>query len=358
MVAIVDAFPFPWGLREAQELHNTLCQMYPTSRGAMFVAERAGLDPSRIYADQAGYLLWKEILEAGAGAKKNRAVLTAARDQQPTNPLRPLLDEFLTATAAPVAVDHAPRGADGAPMFISADDQIAEPEALLFRDDLTLSTGRVPWLISVLERLQALAPAVCRMQVEFPDGIGSGTAFRVAPNLLLTNWHVLHDGSRGGMTVTAEFGYEDDGKGGGLASTAVQCDVATIRGDPADDWAIIEPSGKIPDDAPIVRLSDAIEPAEGTLAFIVQHPGGGRKRIAFVRNQVTAFTDRVVHYLSDTQPGSSGSPVFDESGRLIALHHAGGRPQEVAGRMPLRKNEGIRIPRILTKLAELGVAVP
>jgi hypothetical protein len=357
MAAIVDEFPFPWHRREAQELHATLCQIYPTGRGAMFVAERAGLDPSKLYGDQAAYLLWKEILDAGAGAQRNRTVVTVAREQNPNNPRRSLLDALLAATASPIAVDHEPRGSDGAPAFISANDQVTEPEALLFHDDLTLAIGRVPWLISVLQCLQAVAPAVCRMRVSFSAGMQNGTAFRIAPNLLLTNWHVLHYADERGVTATAEFGYEDDGRGGGLASTAVQCDVTTVRGDAADDWAIVEPNGTMPDSIPTVRLSEAIEPADGALAFIVQHPGGERKRIAFVRNQVTAITDRVVHYLSDTQPGSSGSPVFYESGRLMALHHAGGRPQEVAGKTPLRKNEGIRISRIRYKMTELGVAV-
>jgi len=66
----------------------------------------------------------------------------------------------------------------------------------------------------------------------------------------------------------------------------------------------------------------------------------------------------VVHYLTDTQEGSSGAPVFDAQGKLIALHHAGGRPQEVAGRAPLKKNEGIRISRIVAGLTAQGVVFP
>jgi hypothetical protein len=80
----------------------------------------------------------------------------------------------------------------------------------------------------------------------------------------------------------------------------------------------------------------------------------GRKRVAYVRHQITYFDDRVVHYLSDTQVGASGSPVFDEAGRLVALHHAGGRPQQVAGQLPVKKNEGIRICRIATDLRAAG----
>jgi hypothetical protein len=93
-------------------------------------------------------------------------------------------------------------------------------------------------------------------------------------------------------------------------------------------------------------------------AYIIQHPSGDRKRLAYTRNQITAFDDRVVHYLSDTQPGSSGSPVLNAQAQLVALHHAGGRPQEIAGKPPLRKNEGIRIPRIAAGLADLQIMVP
>jgi hypothetical protein len=96
----------------------------------------------------------------------------------------------------------------------------------------------------------------------------------------------------------------------------------------------------------------------GTAAYIIQHPGGDRKRIGFVRNTVTWFDDRVVHYLTDTQEGSSGAPVFDDQARLIALHHAGGRPQEVVGKPPVKKNEGIRFSRILDGLSAQGVNVP
>ena len=56
--------------------------------------------------------------------------------------------------------------------------------------------------------------------------------------------------------------------------------------------------------------------------------------------------------------GTRVCPVLDDSGRLIALHHAGRRPQEVAGKPPLRKNEGIRITTIVAGLAQLGMTVP
>lgn len=359
MPPIVDTFPYPWPLPEAQDLHTALCDLYPTSQGARFVAAKAGLNIAMLFFDQPPYLVWKDILDAGAAAAQNRQVVTLARDQNPNNVRRPFFDALLAAQAQqPVTTDAQPRGADGAPQFIKANDDVTEPEALLYHDDLTLAIGKVPWLIGVLQQLITVGPSVCMMKVTATNGSQNGTAFRIADDLLLTNWHVLHLRGVKANTAVAEFGFEDDGKDGGLASTAITCDVSTIQGNQADDWAVIKVSTPLAATIPIIKLSEAVDPVDNKPAFIVQHPGGQRKRIAFVRNQITSFDDRVVQYLSDTQTGSSGSPVFNDQGQLVALHHAGGRPQEVAGKPPVRKNEGIRIPRVMSGLQQLQIAVP
>jgi V8-like Glu-specific endopeptidase len=356
-MSLVDTAPFPWELPEAQELHAALCEMYPTSKGAMFVAARSGLDPAMLFGEQPAYMLWKEVLDLATSSLKVRKLVEVVRSLNPEHPRRAFLDSLLVASPTPFPIEAQPRGLDGEPAFLRSTDNVTEPEALLFQDDLTLPIGRVPWLISVLERLRAVAPAVCRIQSSWASTSQRGTGFRISQNLILTNWHVLHSRSIVTSAVTAEFGFDDDGKGGGLASKAAVCNVASIRGQAADDWAVIEVAG-LDATIPILALSQSVAPATDAPAFVIQHPGGERKRIAYVRNQITFFDERVVQYLSDTQTGSSGSPVLNEDGRLIALHHAGGRPQEVAGKAPLRKNEGIRIQRVLDGLSQLGIAVP
>jgi hypothetical protein len=358
MPSLLDIAPFRWELPEAQELHTALCEIYPTSKGAVFVAARAGLQQARLNVDQAADMLWKDVLELAAGSLKTRTLVELVRTLNPDHPRRKFLDALLDGTAASFPKEAQPRSAGGAPVFLKASDQVTEPEALLFHDDLTLPIGRVPWLISVLSRLQAIAPAVCRIQSSWPGMSQRGTGFRIADNLILTNWHVLHEGAARASKVLVEFGFDDDGKGGGLATQAKACTVGTVRGLAADDWAVIEPTESLDPAIPVLKLSGAVEPTADIPAFIVQHPGGERKRLAYVRNQVTFFDERVVQYLSDTQTGSSGSPVLNEDGKLIALHHAGGRPQEVAGKPPLRKNEGIRISRVLEGLSTLGIVVP
>ena len=53
---------------------------------------------------------------------------------------------------------------------------------------------------------------------------------------------------------------------------------------------------------------------------IVQHPEGGSKSIAVGTNQVLGIHGVTLHYLTDTLPGSSGSPVFNDEWRVVAMH--------------------------------------
>ena len=358
MTSILDALPYPFAEQRAQELHLVLTRLYPSVMQAVPVAERAGLDVTYLDTQQPPVYLWHDILVQAAQGSQTRALVSTVRGLlTATNPNRAFLDDLLADRPTPTEGER--RNPDGTPIFIAGDDTVSEPEALLYYDDLTLQIGRVPGLIATLQTLVELAPAVCRLVVDVHGAGMHGSGFRIAPDLLLTNWHVLHDQEGTQATaVTAEFGYEDDGHGSALAPTPIRCDVGSIVSDQADDWAVIRASQPLRDDWPVVKLSESVEPVVHEAAYIVQHPGGDRKRLGFVRNQVSSFDDRVVHYLTDTQQGSSGSPVFDAQGRLMGLHHAGGTPQQVVGKPPMAKNEGIRIPRVLAGLQAQNVNTP
>ena len=62
----------------------------------------------------------------------------------------------------------------------------------------------------------------------------------------------------------------------------------------------------------------------------------------------------VLHYIADTEGGSSGSPVFNNDWQVIALHHWGGPgPLAVSGLMSngnAEVNEGVRISKIVADL--------
>jgi V8-like Glu-specific endopeptidase len=359
MASILDEFDYPWHKSLARELHANLYQLFDTGQQVKLLVKKAQMDAGTIFFEGRADVVWIATLEEAARTGQLRTLVEHARDSiSANNPRRKFLEKLLAEL--PVPMEGEPRSADGAPNFLTDSDEVTENEALLYYDDLTIPIGKVPGLITTLQQLTTLAPSVCRLVVDINGRGQHGTGFRIGPDLLLTNWHVLHkesDGTRA-TAVTAEFGYEDDGKGGGLAATVIPCDVASIVTSQADDWAIIRATQALEDAWPVVKLSKAAEPSQGSSAYIIQHPGGDRKRVGFVRNQVSAFDDRVVHYLTDTQEGSSGSPVFDSMGRLIALHHAGGRPQQVVGKAPVKKNEGIRISRVVAGLAAQHVEVP
>jgi V8-like Glu-specific endopeptidase len=359
--SILEQLPYPWADPLAQQLHLTLTTLHPTPQRAVMVAERAGIAVMFLDAQQAPIFVWHDILDLAAQGGLTRQLAVTVRDLlNAESPQRGFFDDLLADRAT--AIDAEPRNQDGTPIFIRDDDSVTEPEALLFRDDLTLETGRLPALIQTMQTLVTLAPAVCRIEAGFgPRGTGVGTGFRIDDDLVLTNWHVLHDAHGDGSpasSVTLEFGYEDDGHGATAASTAVAGDVATIITDKSNDWAVIRPSTSLGNEFRIVKLSEAGEPVRGESAYIIQHPGGRRKRLGYVRNHVSDFDDRVVHYLTDTEQGSSGSPVFDAAGRLIGLHHAGGTPQTVTGRPPMTKNEGIRIAQVVQGLQQHGIGTP
>lgn len=82
---------------------------------------------------------------------------------------------------------------------------------------------------------------------------------------------------------------------------------------------------------------------------IIQHPLGRRKEVALQNNTIQKLFENVVRYTTDTEPGSSGSPVFDNLWNLMALHHAGGE-QDSSGKW--LNNQGIRINRIVESLRD------
>lgn len=352
---VLDAFPLDFSDPRIQDLRRQLSQLYPTSVAARRVVESAGVDTSLIFFEQAPVDLWQEVLRTSANAGLVRRLVTEVVKLLPAqSPSRPALQALLDDK--PVARDGADTDAAGRVTFIDGDDAVMQEEGLLFRDSLMQSTGSVERLLKTLDVLLKLAPAVCKVEATFGAGIKTGTAFRVGRRWLLTNHHVLHNNGAPAQSVALTWGYEEARDRSLPAGTTVAADASTIVGDAADDWAVVACDAM---DAalPVVDLANSALPVAEERAFIVQHPGGTRKQIGFVRNTITKVTDRVVHYLTDTQEGSSGSPVFNEHGVIVALHHAGGTPQDVVGRSPMKKNEGILIARVVAGITAKGVSL-
>lgn len=355
----IDSLQYQFGEPVGMELLNRLSNSYSSPQKAADVADEAGLKRNGLFLDQAPRLAWREILKEAARQGLLRHLVEQERDRiHEKSPYRAFFEDLLK-NGQPFLSPDLQQGKDGR-QFISGDDTLSKPEALLYYDDQTLPIGKIPGLIATLQGLLKVAPAVCRMDVTLNGWQAPGTGFRIGADLLLTNWHVLFDSkTKAQATVAyADFLYEDDSEGGYVDSVVIPCDLASIKGSEADDWAVIRTLKPLDNAWPVLSLEDAVAPVKQKFAYIIQHPVGGRKRIGFVRNQIADFNDRVVHYLTDTQGGSSGSPVFDADCRLIAIHHMGGTPQTVVGKPPLIKNEGIRISRVLQGLKDSGIDYP
>jgi endonuclease/exonuclease/phosphatase family metal-dependent hydrolase/S1-C subfamily serine protease len=195
----------------------------------------------------------------------------------------------------------------------------------------------------------ARALAVCRIVV--PDGFGTG--FLVANRTsIMTNNHVLPnlEAARGSV---AEFGFED-----GMDVTRIPLDPQRLfLTDEALDFTIVGcDATTLAQVAPVPLLRSPATVTRGERVNIIQHPGGRPKEIAIYENDVTRVLDKVIRYRTDTEPGSSGSPVFNGQWDLVALHHAGWA--EAGG---AATNEGIRIAAIVAHLlaqTQRGTAVP
>ena len=222
------------------------------------------------------------------------------------------------------------------------------------------------------------ARTVGRVHVRTPEGAqaGFGTGFLVSPRLLMTNNHVLENaGSAGASQV--EFNFQEGPDGKLLSSIFVKLDPAAFFiTDKALDFSLVALKGDL---RSIGRFGwNGLSSAEGKVIVgeyvsIIQHPSGERKQLALRENQIVDVLDSFLHYRTDTSPGSSGSPVFNDQWEIVALHHSGVPKKDAQGRVLTQDgtvwnrsmgdhrihwiaNEGVRISRILKHVQGLSLA--
>ena len=59
---------------------------------------------------------------------------------------------------------------------------------------------------------------------------------------------------------------------------------------------------------------------DGDVVTTIQHPDGRKKELS-TQNIEIVPDSALLFYLADTEPGSSGSPVF-KNGKVVAIHHS------------------------------------
>ncbi|MEV6181143.1 endonuclease [Streptomyces sp. NPDC052015] len=241
-------------------------------------------------------------------------------------------------------------------------------ERLMGRNDLT---G-----VAFLEGGHLAARSIGRVTVRSAAGGHHGTGFMVSPSLLMTNNHVLRSPEEAGRAVI-EFNFQAGLDGLPLVPVIFALEPQRFFATDRDlDFSVVA----VADRSRLgTRLTDfdwlPLDGAQGKAILgefvnIIQHPNGEPKQLALRENQIVDLLDEFVHYVTDTAPGSSGSPVFNDQWEVVALHHSAvpktdseGRPLAVDGtvwrpgmgehRLAWKANEGVRISRVLHRLSRL-----
>lgn len=228
--------------------------------------------------------------------------------------------------------------------------------------------------VNFLARGSRAAAAVARISlVDKGREIPMGTGSMVSPQLLLTNNHVLPtpaDAESVVVEFSAEAGLDN------VPNTTVRHRLA-----PDDffvtsehlDYTLVRVASSPDGDAPGTvfgwnpLIADSGKIVIGEAMNVIGHPMGRLKEISIRDNRLDLQLDDFLHYTSDTEPGNSGSPVFNDQWEIVALHHSGVPKKDDNGRL-LRKdgkqwqpgdgedtvdwvaNEGVRVSVLLRDL--------
>lgn len=197
-------------------------------------------------------------------------------------------------------------------------------------------------------------------RVAFKSGQPNGTGVLIGSDLFLTNHHVIDNPAKAEQCLL-EFDYERNLTGAVREPTRFRIDPSFFITHPINglDYTVFAVGAKW--DGPEVLdtygnapLSDAGDKHMiGEFANIVQHPRGRFKEVVLRENRLVNRFDDALHYLADTERGSSGSPVFNSEWQMIALHHWGGPwidGGDVGVPSSFEINEGIRISSIVRNL--------
>lgn len=228
--------------------------------------------------------------------------------------------------------------------------------------------------------LDAVARARAVARIETPQAEGYGTGFLVRgsdlhPSLgeevvAVTNAHVVSDDPRERDALhpsdaTVAFRFPDSGSG--QVELAVTGSVWSSPSWLLDAHVLrVEAPPSLPDPMPLSTHLPTMGPGEDEQRiYVIGHPRGGALSVSLQDNLLLDHEGppggrppnpevRRIHYRSPTDPGSSGSPVFNRMWKLVGLHHAGARAMPRLNGRPgtYPANEGIWIESIREALAK------
>jgi endonuclease G, mitochondrial len=203
-----------------------------------------------------------------------------------------------------------------------------------------------------------------------------GTGFLVAPRLLLTNNHVLPDVHLAAESVI-EFDCDPGTPDSAYVLVATDPDRLFVT-DQHLDYSLVAlrdlPDGRAPGEEfgwnQLISRQGKI--VTGEPINVIGHPMGRTKEVSVRNNRLINQLEHFLHYETDTEPGNSGSPVYNDTWEVVALHHAGvpstdddgnllkadkqpWHPSDGNQAIHWVANEGARVSVLLAHLAELDL---
>ena len=236
--------------------------------------------------------------------------------------------------------------------------------------------------VAIIKKLARNSLSICRVCIRNSYGpSGYGTGFLIAPEILITNNHVLPDPETAKYSL-AQFNYEIDESGRMLDPVSFKLNpekffltstYEPINDDPLSglDFTLVAVDSLSDDSIPLeqfgfIRLDCNLgKIIEGENCVVIQHPNGDYKKVVLKDIRMITLTDNCLIYESDTLPGSSGSVVIGlGTGEVVALHHSSiprldsdgnwlrrdgsmVQPNDSDDMIDWIGNEGIRVSRII-----------
>lgn len=323
---------------EEKNLRDHLARRYYKDAAIERVVTDAGMEIWKIVLDGSALDQWNSIVVYASFQQKVGALVNVARKDFPEDPV------FKAA-------------AEGGIKEIRGPEFTAPPVA---KESLEALTQGASTLLPVHFLRQGAEAARSVALVRRADG-GKGTGFLLPGNWFLTNHHVIWDAATAAQEGTeAFFNYDYE-----AIDAPPDSKHKPFKFDPANGFHTSPVKGG--DDWTAVRIAGDAVSLFGHLTLcragaqvrdfvnIIQHAGGLAKRIALYHNTVVAVGDRRVRYLTDTLPGSSGSPVFNSQWGVVALHHSHANATDPDTGRPLACNEGIPASVLIEALERVGV---